>query len=65
MGSLARLAHNAEGIGRIGHGLVMSCAGDAGGPTYKRSRCGNASIDRAMAHVLRREGKATLLDLWP
>jgi aminopeptidase-like protein len=65
IGSLAWLAHNEEGTGRIDHGLVVSCAGDAGGPTYKRSRRGDAYIDRAMAHVLSRESKATLLDFWP
>nr|WP_040587907.1 DUF4910 domain-containing protein [Mesorhizobium alhagi] len=65
IGSLAWLAHNEAGTGRIDHGLVVSCAGDAGGPTYKRSRRGDAYIDRAMAHVLSRESKATLLDFWP
>ncbi len=36
---------------RIKHGLVLSCVGDGGGPTYKKSRRGDAEIDRAMAHV--------------
>jgi aminopeptidase-like protein len=31
---------------------VVSCVGDGGGPTYKRSRRGNAAIDSAVAHVL-------------
>ena len=31
----------------------MSCVGDGGGPTYKKSRRGNALIDRAMIHVLK------------
>jgi aminopeptidase-like protein len=65
IGSLAWLARNEEGTSRIDHGLVVSCVGDAGGPTYKRSRRGDAYIDRAMAHVLGRESKATLLDFWP
>ena len=36
---------------RIKHGLVVSMVGDGGGPTYKKSRRGNAQIDRAMIHV--------------
>jgi aminopeptidase-like protein len=40
--------------------------GDAGGPTYKRSRRGNAAIDRAMVHVLRRNAPSpTILDFFP
>lgn len=66
IGSLAWLAHNEEGIRRIDHGLVVSCVGDGGGPTYKRSRRGNAFIDRAMAHVLGHQGpQAKLLDFSP
>ena len=37
---------------RIRHGLVLTCIGDAGGFHYKKSRRGNAEIDRAAAHVL-------------
>jgi aminopeptidase-like protein len=32
--------------------LVLTCLGDAGGFHYKKSRRGNAEIDRAAAHVL-------------
>ncbi|HEX7023336.1 MAG TPA: DUF4910 domain-containing protein, partial [Gemmatimonadales bacterium] len=52
IGSIAWLAHNEAGLGRIRHGLVLSCLGDPGPMTYKRSRRGNAVIDRAAAHVL-------------
>lgn len=52
IGSLTWLARNEDRVDRVDHGLVVSCVGDAGGPTYKRSRRGNAFIDRAMAHVL-------------
>ncbi|HET9229977.1 MAG TPA: DUF4910 domain-containing protein, partial [Vitreimonas sp.] len=34
------------------HGIVLSCVGDAGGPTYKRTRRGDAPIDRIMGRVL-------------
>jgi aminopeptidase-like protein len=54
IGALAWLSKN-EGaaVKRIKHGLVLSCVGDAGGPTYKKSRRGNSRIDRAMVHALR------------
>ncbi|HZD52652.1 MAG TPA: DUF4910 domain-containing protein [Woeseiaceae bacterium] len=66
IGAIAWLARNEHRTGRIRHGLVVSCVGDGGGPTYKRSRRGDALIDRAMAHVLRRAAPSpTLLDFFP
>ena len=53
IGSIAWLATNEANLGRIKHGLVVSCVGMQEGPTYKRSRRGDALIDRAMTHVLR------------
>jgi aminopeptidase-like protein len=53
IGAIAWLARNADRAGRIKHGLVLSMVGDRGGPTYKRSRRGDAAIDRAMTHALR------------
>jgi aminopeptidase-like protein len=66
IGAITWLARNEDTLWRISHGLVVSCVGDSGGPTYKRSRGGAAPIDRAMAHVLRHYWKgATLLDFAP
>lgn len=66
IGSIAWLATNEGTLGRVKHGLVVSGVGDAGGPTYKRSRRGDALIDRAMTHVLRTSGKGpNLLDFFP
>ena len=45
--------------GRIRHGLVLTGIGDAGGFHYKKSRQGNAEIDRAVAHVLRHCGESS------
>lgn len=56
IGGIAWLAVNDARVDRIRHGLVMSCVGDGGGPTYKRSRRGDAPIDRAMGHLVRRAG---------
>jgi aminopeptidase-like protein len=57
IGSMAWLALNEDRVDRIKHGLVVTCVGDAGHPTYKRSRRGDAMIDRAAAHVLARSGQ--------
>lgn len=66
IGALAWLSRNEAGLERIDHGLVVSCVGDGGGPTYKRSRRGNAPIDRAMQHVLKRRGPtASVRDFEP
>jgi aminopeptidase-like protein len=53
IGSITWLAQNRDTVTRIKHGLVVTCVGDPGRLTYKRSRQGNAEIDRAVQHVLR------------
>jgi aminopeptidase-like protein len=55
IGSLTWLARNEDKVRHIVHGLVLSCLGDAGGMTYKKSRRGDAAIDRIVVHVLRHE----------
>jgi aminopeptidase-like protein len=57
IGSISWLARNREVAGRVRHGLVLTCIGDAGGFHYKKSRRGDAEIDRATAHVLRHCGE--------
>jgi aminopeptidase-like protein len=52
IGPIAWLARNWEAANRIRHGLVLTCIGDSSGFHYKKSRRGNAEIDRAAAHVL-------------
>jgi aminopeptidase-like protein len=56
IGSIAWLARNEEDAARIEHGLVLTCVGDDGGFTYKRSRSGHALVDRAAEHALRHSG---------
>ena len=53
IGAITWLARNRENVGRIRHGLVLTGIGDAGAFHYKKSRRGDADIDRATAHVLR------------
>lgn len=58
IGAIAWLALNEAAVGRVRHGLVLAGLGDAGKLTYKKSRRGDAAIDRAVAHVLGRSGAA-------
>jgi aminopeptidase-like protein len=44
---------NQQGASKIKHGLVVACVGDGGNFTYKKTRRGNAEIDRAAAHALK------------
>ncbi len=57
IGSIAWLALNEDKISRIRHGLVVACVGDPGKFHYKKSRRGDAEIDRAVVHTLRHCGK--------
>ena len=56
IGAIAWLSENRPTVSRIKHGLVLTGVGDGGRLTYKRSRRGNAEIDRAVEHVLRHSG---------
>lgn len=57
IGSITWLSLNESKTDRIKHGLVVSGVGDAGKMTYKKSRRGNAEIDRAVIHVLKHSGE--------
>lgn len=53
IGAITWLARNeTTAVPRMRHGLVLTGIGDTGAPTYKRSRQGDAEIDRAALHVL-------------
>ena len=52
IGSITWLARNEGRVSKIKHGMSAACIGDGGHPTYKKSRRGDAVIDRAVAHVL-------------
>jgi aminopeptidase-like protein len=55
IGAITWLAQNEPQLGRIRHGLVLTCIGDSGPFHFKRSRKG-APIDDAVGHVLRHLG---------
>lgn len=57
IGSITWLCLNESKTERIKHGLVISGVGDAGKMTYKKSRRGNAEIDRVVIHVLKHSGE--------
>jgi aminopeptidase-like protein len=65
IGSIAWLAAHEPEARRVRHGLVLSCLGDRGHSTYKRSRRGTALVDRAAAHVLRLAGEHSVIDFAP
>jgi aminopeptidase-like protein len=56
IGSITWLCRNQTVVAKIKHGLVLVDVGDAGKFTYKKSRQGNAVIDRAVVNVLKHSG---------
>jgi aminopeptidase-like protein len=57
IGSITWLARNADAAQRVRHGLVLANLGDGGDFTYKRSRRDDATIDRAVTHLLQTSGR--------
>jgi len=66
IGPITWLSRNEDKVERIKHGLVAVCLGDPGRTTYKKSRRGDAEIDRAVEHVLKHSGADyRLIDFFP
>jgi aminopeptidase-like protein len=66
IGSITWLALNESKISNIKHGLVVTGVGDQGKSTYKKSRRGDADIDKAAMHVLKHSGHAyDIIDFFP
>jgi aminopeptidase-like protein len=66
IGSITWLALNEAKVDQIKHGLVLTCLGDAGNLTYKRSRRGGAEIDQIAAYVLKNFAQqAETIDFFP
>lgn len=57
LGAIAWLALDGQAARRVEHGVVLAGLGDAGGFTWKKSRRGDAEVDRAAALVLRHCGE--------
>jgi aminopeptidase-like protein len=65
LGPLCWLHHNRSLVPDVTHGLAISCVGDRGGITYKRSRRETTVTDRAAEVVLRHHENATVVDWSP
>jgi aminopeptidase-like protein len=66
IGSIAWLSLNEHRVGNIKHGLILACVGDPGKITYKKSRRGDAEVDRAVIQVLKDSGDPyTAVDFSP
>ena len=62
IGPIAWLARNEERLNNIRHGLVLALLGRPGKFVYKRSRQGDATVDRAAAHTLGDAGEVRDFD---
>jgi aminopeptidase-like protein len=66
IGAITWLALNEDKVPNIHHGLVLAGLADPGEITYKKSRRGTATIDRAASRVLKERGGETgILDFDP
>jgi aminopeptidase-like protein len=66
IGSITWLALNEARVSSIKHGLVVAGVGDKGGFTYKRTRRGNAEIDRVFSYILRTSAdNSNVIDFHP
>jgi aminopeptidase-like protein len=66
IGAITWLALNEKTAFNIKHGLVTTLLGNNGGFTYKKSRRGNAEIDKIVEFVLKSRGKDfKIIDFFP
>jgi aminopeptidase-like protein len=65
LGPLCWLFHNRDLVPSVVHGLAVSCVGDRGGVTYKRSRRETTATDRTAELVLRDHVDARIVDWSP
>ncbi len=66
IGSITWLAVNEANVSQIKHGLVLTCLGDSGNFTYKKSRRGDAEIDNIVSYVLSNSNKDDkVIDFFP
>lgn len=66
IGAITWLCQNEKKIKNIKHGFVVTCVGDKGKFTYKKSRDGNREIDKATEKALTDIGKPyEIIDFFP
>ncbi len=66
IGAITWLSKNEENVKNIKYGLVAALLGDNGNFTYKKSRLGNAEIDKIVEYLLKTEiGEFNIIDFSP
>jgi aminopeptidase-like protein len=70
IGSITWLAEHEDIVPRIKHGMVLNNLGDSGHFHYKRTRRGDAEIDRVFAHLFEHHRKPSvkpdsIIDFYP
>lgn len=66
IGSITWLALNEAKVNNIKHGLVLTCLGDSGNFTYKKSRRGDTEIDKITAYVFQNSKQDyKIIDFFP
>jgi aminopeptidase-like protein len=66
IGAIAWLSRNEKNTHHIKHGLVLNLLGDSGNFTYKKSRQGDAEIDKIVELVLaEKKTGSRLIDFYP
>ena len=66
IGAISWLHQKKEKIEKIKHGLVVTCVGDLGNFTYKKSRKSNSEIDKTVIDILKESKKQfSVLEFFP
>ena len=66
IGSIAWLSINKNNLKKIKHGLVLTCVGDSGNITYKKTRKNDTEIDNTVIDVLNNSSKKhKIVDFFP
>jgi len=52
IGAISWIQQNEANLSKIKHGLIATCLGDSGKFTYKKTRLGNAEIDKTVIKIL-------------
>lgn len=66
IGAVTWLYENRDSVNNIKHGFVLTCVGDKGDLTLKKTRSGNAEVDKVVEYVLSDSGNEyNIIDFFP
>lgn len=65
IGAITWLSTNEDKVKNIKFCSVITCGGDSGKSTYKKTLQGNSEIDRAFINVLKYSGEYSVIDFFP